>query len=504
MQHDILIIGGGINGAGIARDAAGRGASVLLLEQNDLAGATSSASSKLIHGGLRYLEHYKFGLVREALAEREVLWRIAPHLVTPLRFVMPHRRGMRPKWMLRAGLFLYDNLAPRNVLPGTTRLDLRTAPEGADLADTYTTGFAYSDCAVDDSRLTVLNARDAADRGAEIRTRARVVAIARHATHWVVRYRHEQDGEHEVSAKLLVNSAGPWAAKIASLALGATQSAIRLVRGSHLIVRRRLAHGAAYTLQNADGRIMFAIPYGDDFTLLGTTDLDHGRDPSRPAVADVERDYILASANEYLRDKLSITDIAHAYAGVRALYDDGASAAKDATREYVLILDCGAAPILSVYGGKITTYRKLAEAAMARIAPHLPRLDARNWTAKAPLPGGDFPMEGRNELVRSLVANYPELDPEMLRRLAAAYGTLARVILGSVRVNRDLGRHFGGGLYEAELRYLMDREWAETVDDVLWRRSKLGLRIGSAEADAIASFMASRASAQRPPAEQLA
>lgn len=497
MQFDILIIGGGINGAGIARDAAGRGASVLLLEQGDLAGATSSASSKLIHGGLRYLEHYKFGLVREALAEREVLWRIAPHLVSPLRFVMPHRRGMRPKWMLRAGLFLYDNLAPRSVLPGARRLDLRSAPEGADLMDTYTTGFAYSDCAVDDSRLTVLNARDAADRGADIRTRSCVVAITRHASHWTVHYRDMRGGEYVVEARVLVNAAGPWAAKVASLALGAVQPAIRLVRGSHLIVRRRLAHGAAYTLQNADGRIMFAIPYGEDFTLLGTTDQDHRGDPANPGMGDAERDYILASANAYLREKLTTDDIVHAYAGVRALYNDGASAAKDATREYVLSLDADAAPILSVYGGKITTYRKLAEAAMAKLAPHLPAPDAKNWTANAALPGGDFPMQGRDDLVRSLAARHPGLEPRMLKRLVAAYGTLATTILGS----GDLGRHFGAGLYEAELRYLMEREWAVTADDVLWRRSKLGLQVTAAEAEAIAGFMDAAASDQRLAAE---
>lgn len=501
MQFDILIIGGGINGAGIARDAAGRGASVLLLEQGDLAGATSSASSKLIHGGLRYLEHYKFGLVREALAEREVLWRIAPHLVSPLRFVMPHRRGMRPKWMLRTGLFLYDTLAPRSVLEGARRLDLRSAPEGADLMESYTTGFAYSDCAVDDSRLTVLNARDAADRGADIRTRSRVVAITRHASHWAVRYRTVRGGEHEVEARVLVNAAGPWAGKVASLALGAMQPAIRLVRGSHLIVGRRLPHGAAYTLQNADGRIMFAIPYGGDFTLLGTTDQDHPGDPSSPAMTDAERDYILASANAYLREKLTTDDIVHAYAGVRALYNDGASAAKDATREYVLSLNAAAAPILSIYGGKITTYRKLAEVTMAKLAPHLPTLHTRNWTADAALPGGDFPMQGRDDLVHSLAARYPAIDPALLTRLASAYGTQTAAILGSARTVSHLGRHFGAGLYEAELRYLMDREWAMTVDDVLWRRSKLGLRVSDAEAEAISDFMDAQSSDHRLAAE---
>ncbi len=501
MQFDILIIGGGINGAGIARDAAGRGASVLLLEQGDLAGATSSASSKLIHGGLRYLEHYKFRLVREALAEREVLWRIAPHLVRPLRFVLPHRRGMRPQWMLRAGLFLYDTLAPRNLLEGARRLDLRTAPEGADLMEQYATGFAYSDCAVDDSRLTVLNARDAADRGADIRTRSRVIAATRHAAHWTVRYRESDGQEFEVETRVLVNAAGPWAAKIASLALGAVQPAIRLVRGSHLIVRRRFAHGAAYTLQNADGRIMFAIPYGDAFTLLGTTDMDHTGDPTNPAVTEAERDYILASANAYLREGLTADDIVYAYAGVRALYNDGASAAKDATREYVLTLDEAAAPILSVYGGKITTYRKLAEAAMTKLAPHLPVLGTADWTADAALPGGGFAMNGRDDLARQLAARYPNLEAGMLARMVAAYGTRTTEILGSARTADELGRHFGGGLYETELRYLMEHEWAVTADDVLWRRSKLGLALDAAAAAAIDAYMSGRSSEQRLAAE---
>jgi glycerol-3-phosphate dehydrogenase len=501
VQFDILIIGGGINGAGIARDAAGRGASVLLLEQGDLAGATSSASSKLIHGGLRYLEHYKFGLVREALAEREVLWRIAPHLVSPLRFVLPHRRGMRPKWMLRAGLFLYDTLAPRNLLESAHWLDLRSAPEGADLLDQYTTGFAYSDCTVDDSRLTVLNARDAADRGADIRTRSRVVAVTRHAAHWSVRYREPDGQEFDVEARALINAAGPWAGKVASLALGAVQPAIRLVRGSHLIVRRRFAHPAAYTLQNADGRIMFAIPYGGEFTLLGTTDVDHSGDPTNPAMTEAERDYILASANAYLREKLTTDDIVYAYAGVRALYNDGASAAKDATREYVLSLDEGAAPVLSVYGGKITTYRKLAEAAMAKLTPHLPVLGKADWTADTPLPGGDFAMDGRDDLGRRLAAQYPALDAGVLARMVAAYGTRAREVLGSAQTADELGRHFGGGLYEAELRYLMEHEWAATADDVLWRRSKLGLVLDTAAAEAIDAYMSGRSAAQQLAAE---
>jgi glycerol-3-phosphate dehydrogenase len=298
----------------------------------------------------------------------------------------------------------------------------------------------------------------------------------------------------------LVNAAGPWAAKIASLALGALQPAIRLVRGSHLIVRRRLGD-AAYTLQNADGRIMFAIPYSEDFTLVGTTDQDHPGDPSNSAMTDAERDYILASANAYLRERLTVDDVVHAYAGVRALYNDGASAAKDATREYVLAFDEAAAPVLSVYGGKITTYRKLAEAAMAKIVRHLPSMDARNWTADEPLPGGDFPMSGRPELINSFVGRYPALDPSMLARLVSAYGTRASTLLASATTSSDLGRHFGSGFYEAELRYLMEREWAVTVEDVLWRRSKLGLHIGAEEAEAIAEFMERQSSDQRLAAE---
>lgn len=501
MRFDLLIIGGGINGAGIARDAAGRGASVLLLEQGDLAGATSSASSKLIHGGLRYLEHYKFGLVREALAEREVLWRIAPHLVSPLRFVLPHRQGMRPKWMLRAGLFLYDTLAPRALLEGSRRLDLRSAPEGAALMEQYGTGFAYSDCAVDDSRLTVLNARDAADRGADIRTRCRVVALTRHKSHWMVRCRERSGQEFEVEAKVIVNAAGPWASKVAALALGAKQPAIRLVRGSHLIVQRHFSHDAAYTLQNADGRIMFAIPYGSSLTLLGTTDVDQGNEPASPQVTDAERDYILSSANAYLRDKLTVNDIVHAYAGVRALYNDGASAAKDATREYVLSLDVVAAPVLSVYGGKITTYRKLAEAAMAKLGPHLPVLRAGNWTAEEPLPGGDFAMNGRSDLVRRLADRAPDIPVDLLNRLVAAYGTRASRIIGDARGVTGLGRHFGGGFYEAELRYLMEFEWAVSADDVLWRRSKLGLMLDAGMAAEIDAAMQTRSSGQRQAAE---
>jgi glycerol-3-phosphate dehydrogenase len=501
VHYDILIIGGGINGAGIARDAAGRGASVLLVEQDDLAGATSSASSKLIHGGLRYLEHYKFGLVREALAEREVLWRMAPHLVTPLRFVLPHRRGMRPKWMLRAGLFLYDSLAPRAVLEGASRLHLGKTPEGVDLKPEFETAFAYSDCAVDDSRLTILNARDAADRGAHILTRSRVVTATRSASHWTVGYRTHDRQNVTVTARVLVNAAGPWAAKVASLTLGVVQPAIRLVRGSHLIVRRRFAHNAAYTLQNADRRIMFAIPYGANFTLLGTTDIDHDGDPSHPTVGDVERDYILNSANAYLRQPLTAGDVVQAYAGVRALYNDGASAAKDATREYVLALDDSSAPILSVYGGKITTYRKLAEAAMAKLVPRLPHVAKTNWTAESPLPGGDFPISGRMELTQRLCTRHPALPAQMLERMVNAYGTTTTAILGGARAVEDLGRHFGGDLYEAELRHLMEREWARTADDVLWRRSKLGLHLDATAAGNIDAYMSGRVPVQQIAAE---
>ena len=497
MLYDLAIIGGGINGAGIARDAAGRGASVVLLEKGDLAGATSSASTKLIHGGLRYLEHYKFGLVREALAEREVLWRMAPHLVSPLRFVMPHRRGMRPKWMLRTGLFLYDNLAPRRALPATSQIDLRTAVEGQALLPEMTSALVYSDCAVDDSRLTILNAVDAASHGASIRTRTEVLAFERGADHWEITTRDAAGGFGSVTARVLVNAAGPWSGTIAGMALGLNRAPVRLVKGSHLIVRRRFGHNNAYVFQNGDGRIIFAVPYGDSLTLIGTTDADYSGDPKAPAIAAEETAYLLAAVNSYLKQPITEADIAHAYSGVRALFDDGASAAKDATREYVLSLDTKAAPVLSIYGGKITTYRKLAEAALERLAPHNATLGRPHWTANAPLPGGNFPINGREALAESLARQISGLPRGVIARLVAAYGTLAARVLAGASTAADLGRHFGHGLYEAELDYLARNEWAMTADDVLWRRSKLGLAMNEAEIAAIGDYMATRVSELR-------
>ncbi|MCB9992815.1 MAG: glycerol-3-phosphate dehydrogenase [Hyphomicrobiaceae bacterium] len=500
MAYDLIIIGGGINGTGIARDAAGRGLKVLLLEKGDLGGATSSASTKLVHGGLRYLEHYKFGLVRGALGEREVLMRIAPHLVRPLRFVLPHRRGMRPKWMLRAGLFLYDTLAPRKVLPASRRIDLKTSAEGAPLVDEIHSGFVYSDCAVDDSRLVVLNARDAADRGADIRPRTEATNIRRGANSWVVEAKTGQ-GPVTFEGAVLVNAAGAFVDEVLDLATGAHAPLVRLVKGSHIVVRRRFGHDACYTFQNADGRIVFVIPYEGRFSLIGTTDIDMGRQPVAPSVTSDEIAYMLDAVNAYFAEPLTEGDVVHAYTGVRALYDDGAGSAKDVTREYELRLDTEAAPLLSVYGGKITTFRRLAEDVMARLGPLLPAAARPDWTAIAPLPGGDVPRQGLAAFAEGLKTKHRRIDDALIARLVRAYGTRSGHILADAETSADLGEDFGGGLSVAEVDYLMDQEWAETAEDVLWRRSKLGLVLDASAAERIDAHMAARRS-RRPAAAE--
>jgi glycerol-3-phosphate dehydrogenase len=492
---DLAIIGGGINGAGIARDAAGRGWSVYLCEQGDLAGATSSASTKLIHGGLRYLEYYAFRLVHEALREREVLWGIAPHLIRPLRFVLPHHAGLRPAWLLRTGLFLYDHIGGRKRLPATRTLRLRSDPAGAPLKPDFSLAFEYSDCWVDDSRLVVLNARDAAERGAEIATRTRAVSAARDGDAWRLTVEDiANGGRREVQAHTLVNAAGPWVANVLTDVLHATAPAkVRLVQGSHIVVPKLFGHDRAYLFQNADNRIFFAIPYEHDFTLIGTTDLDFRGDPAGVRVSAAEQQYLCAGAREYFRAPITPQMIVWSYSGVRPLYDDGVSAAQEATRDYVLTLDApaGAAPLLSAFGGKITTYRRLAEAALARLAPHLPAPSApAGWTARAPLPGGDFPVDGFDALVRTLRERWPFLTPPFATRLARAYGTRALALLEGVRTARDLGTNFGADLTEAELEYLARDEWARTAEDVLWRRSKLGLRMTPAEVEDVERAMA--------------
>ena len=490
---DLAIVGGGINGCGIARDAAGRGLSVVLFEKADLASGTSSASTKLIHGGLRYLEYYEFRLVREALAEREVLWGIAPHIVWPLRFVLPHHPGLRPAWLLRLGLFIYDHLGGRRLLPPTRSLDLTRDAAGAALRPDLTHGFEYSDCWVEDSRLVVLNARDAAERGASIRPRTRVASARREGGLWEIDT--AADGRHErVSARVLVDAAGPWAGDVLDALKVKTPAHLRLVQGSHIVVPRLYAHDRCYIFQNADGRIVFAIPYEGEFTLIGTTDRDyHGR-PEDVAASPEEIAYLCAAASEYFAAAITPAQVVWTYSGVRALFDDGAGNAQAATRDYVLELDApddGAAPLLSVFGGKITTYRRLAEAALHRLAPHLPPLGPA-FTATAPLPGGDFPRQGFEDLVRALRARFPVLDPALLRRLARAYGTSAFRLLDGVRDEDDLGDWFGAHLCTREVDHLMDHEWAATADDVLWRRSKLGLRTSPPEAAALAAYMQAR------------
>jgi glycerol-3-phosphate dehydrogenase len=468
---DLAIIGGGINGCGIARDATGRGLSVLLTEQGDLAGGTSSASTKLIHGGLRYLEHFAFRLVHEALAEREVLLRAAPHLIRPLRFVLPYHAGLRPRWMIRLGLLLYDRLGGREILPGTRVLDLRTDPAGAPLRREFTRGFEYSDCLADDARLVVLNACDAAARGAEIRTRTRCVAARVVDGLWHVTL----EGGLIEAARVLVNAAGPHAVTVSRDVVGrAEPRPIRLVKGSHIVVPRLHTHDRAYTFQNADGRVCFAIPYQDDFTLIGTTDEDFRGDPREAASTPAEESYLCDAVSAYLHRPVEPSHIVWRYAGVRPLLDQGAGKAQDATRDYVLELESPA--LLSVFGGKITTYRRLAEAAMAKLARFFPGMGGA-WTAASALPGGDFPWNGIDQVRCALARRYPFLSPATTRRLVGAYGTRADDLLGDARRAEDMGHCFGAGLTEREVDWMSRNEWAGTTDDVLWRRSKLGLRM---------------------------
>jgi glycerol-3-phosphate dehydrogenase len=498
-DFDLAIVGGGINGAGIARDAAGRGLSVLLIEQHDLASGTSSKSTKLIHGGLRYLEFYAFRLVREALIEREVLIRNAPHLTRPLRFVLPHHSGLRPVWMLRVGLFLYDHLGGRHILPGTEMVDLTHHVVGEPLKRAFRQGFVYSDGWVDDARLVVLNAVDAAERGAVIRTRTKLVRADREGSHWQL-VLNARGSREVVSANALVNAAGPWVPDVTEHLLRAKTSAhVRLIKGSHIVVRRLFEHDHAYIFQNADGRIVFAIPYERDLTLIGTTDEDFKGDLAAPAATPDEITYLCRAASVYFRNPVTPDEVVHAFAGVRQLYDDGARRAKDLTREYVLDLQAraGQAPLLTVYGGKITTYRRLAEVALKRLAPYF-KLGAP-WTAAAPLPGGDFPYDGVEALTARARGLWPFLTEPNARRMVRAYGTRLDRILGDARRLDNLGECFGEELTAAEVRYLMRHEFAETADDVLWRRSKLGLRVGAEAETALTRFMeacAGRAAAE--------
>ncbi|GLI97096.1 glycerol-3-phosphate dehydrogenase [Sphingobium sp. BS19] len=492
MIYNLCVIGGGINGTGIARDAAGRGASVLLLERDDLASGTSSASTKLIHGGLRYLEHYEFKLVRESLMERERLLGIAPHIAWPMRFVLPHHPGLRPRWLLRLGLFLYDHIGGRKLLPATRTIDLRADPAGKPLKPGYSTAFEYSDCWVDDARLVVLNARDAAARGAEIRTRCEVTEARREGDWWHIETRNADGTTQDFKARALVNAGGPWVVRMIDRSHTERPANVRLVRGSHIVTKRLFDHDRSYIFQNADGRIIFAIPYERDLTLIGTTDRDH-ESPDVPAKAsDEEIAYLCNAASEYFAKAITPADVVWTYSGVRPLLDDGASAAQEATRDYVLKLDAteGAAPLLSIFGGKITTYRRLAEEAMEALSPLMPVLKGKSWTATAALPGGDFPLAERGALTARIAGRYPFLSSDSVARILATYGTCAFEWLGDAQTMAALGEDFGGGLTEAEVRYLVRAEWARTADDVLWRRTKMGLRVDAAGAARLDGLLA--------------
>ena len=523
--YDLFIIGGGVNGCGIARDAAGRGLSVAVAEQNDLASATSGASTKLFHGGLRYIEHFEFRLVREALTEREVLLRAMPHISWPMRFVLPYdrnmrfnsgtptskllsavmpwTRGRRPAWLIRLGLFLYDHIGGREVLPGTSLVNLAEDPAGVPLLDRFRLAYEYSDCWIDDARLVVLNARDAALRGAKIMTRTEVIRARCSDGLWTIDL--ETNGaRRSVRSRMLVNAAGPWVGEVIRRTVGQDKSdSVRLVRGSHIVTRRLFEHDKCYFLQGTDGRIIFAIPYESDFTLIGTTDIDH-EDPSLPpACTDEEAQYLLEFASRYLKSPLVKDDIVWTYSGVRSLRDDGASSASSVTRDYVLAVDDTAgAPLLNVFGGKITTYRRLAEAALDRITACLGN-GGRRWTSDVPLPGGDFPFDGAVQLIADLRREFEFLDERWAQRFVRTYGTEARQILSEAERVEDLGKDFGATITAAELDWAVKHEWVRCAEDFLWRRTKLGLRVGDSQAEAIDVHIRSKLTAAEGKSEQM-
>lgn len=492
---DVLVIGGGINGCGIAHDAAARGLKVLLCEMNDLASATSSASSKLIHGGLRYLEHYEFRLVKEALAEREVLLKNAPHIIWPLTFQLPHRPHLRPAWMIRAGLFLYDNLSKRQTLAGSKSISFKDQP---DLKSHIKKGFSYSDAWVDDARLTVLNALAAKERGADIRIRTKCVALKRLSDRWQVTLENQVTQTTEtVEAKLIVNAAGPWVEKtLAQVENFKSEHQVRLVKGSHMIVPKFTQSEDAYILQNEDERIVFVLPYERDFNLVGTTDVDYQGDPRKVAISDDEIDYLIEVTNDHFNHQISRQDIKHTYSGVRPLLDDESSNAQQVTRDYTFKLntDQKNTPILTVYGGKITTYRKLAEACVDKIAPFFSPL-ASSTTKTSPLPGGQF--YSQDLLLEELTQKYPFLPTAAAVRWVRTYGSYSHNILKDCQSLSDLGSHFGQSLYQVEIDYLIKEEWALTLEDIIWRRTKMGLFLSQEEQDQLEKYIASHSTKNR-------
>jgi glycerol-3-phosphate dehydrogenase len=493
--HDLAIIGGGINGCGIARDAQGRGLSVVLVEQGDLGGATSSASTKLIHGGLRYLEHFEFRLVREALIEREILLKLAPHIIRPMRFVLPHHKGLRPWPVIRLGLFLYDHLGGRKLLPGTRTLDLTRDAAGTPLKGEFRRAFEYSDCWVQDSRLVILNARDAADRGGHILPQTRCIHARQEADRWLLTVENVQSRKQSsLSARALVNASGPWVSDVLGRVLGKNVAArVRLVKGSHIVVDRLFDHGRSYIFQNSDDRICFAIPYEEDFTLIGTTDEDYEGDPADAAISDREIDYLLGAVNEYFRMPVSRNAIRWTYSGVRPLYDDGSSKAQEATRDYELRLEeeMNRAPLLSIFGGKITTYRRLAENALEKLSSVFPHM-GQPWTKSAPLPGGDFASEQLEAEITRIGRTIADLPRKHAERLFKNYGTRVMKFLEGATRLKDLGEDFGAGLSQREVDYLIAEEWARNVDDIIWRRTKLGLKLGAEQRRKLNSYVISR------------
>ncbi len=495
--YDIAVIGGGINGCGIARDAAGRGLKVALFEKNDLASGTSSASTKLIHGGLRYLEHYEFRLVRESLKEREVLLSMAPHISWPMRFVLPHLKGLRPAWLIRLGLFLYDHLGGRKVLPGCRSLDLRSDPAGVPLKDEMTKGFEYSDCWVDDARMVVLAAKDAQKRGARIHVRTEVVSANRTPEFWEIVSKDSATGEQSTTkAKAIVNAAGPWVADVLNQTLKSnSQSKVRLVKGSHIVLKKLFDHDRAYIFQNADARIVFAIPYEGDYTLVGTTDVDYQGDPKDVKATDDEISYLCDAAATYFSVPVLKENVVWTYSGIRPLFDSGEEAAQKATRDYVLELDApeDAPALLNVFGGKITTFRCLAEEALEKLEPYIGPCSPP-WTHEGTLPGGDIPVDQVAQFKAGLTADFNGFDQQFIARLARTYGTLATQILGDAKTEADLGFCFGADLYEAEVVYLIENEWAMTAEDILWRRSKLGLRFKPEDIDNLDQWLEDRRS----------
>ena len=494
---DIFIIGGGINGTGIARDAAGRGQNVVLVEQEDLAGATSSASSKLIHGGLRYLENYEFRLVRESLLERETLWKMAPHIITPLRFILPHHEKLRPAFILRLGLFLYDHIGGRKLLPPSKRVNLHKNITGKPLNKQLKIGFEYSDCWVDDARLVVLNALSAASMGAKILTRTTFKSARRVNGRWHITVTLKNGEVEEYCAKTLVNAAGPWVDQTLA-ACGTAQhqkKSVRLVKGSHIVIPKLYDHEYAYTFQHDDGRVIFTIPYQENYTLIGTTDTPFSSNPRCAKADSTEIEYLCSAVSTYFTKSVMPDDVVWTYSGVRPLYDDGEKSASKATRDYVLSLDTepDMPPLLSIYGGKVTTHRCLAEDALEKLAPYLDMTE-ECWTANTPLPGGDLPQESNptaalESFIKNFSAATPWLEPSVSKRLACAYGTRSYDVIAGASSLSDMGPHFGAGLFKKEVDFLIREEWAQTAEDILWRRTKLGLHMSEKERQSVKAYM---------------